>query len=150
MTRDEVRTLLAHAAATTRDWAPTTVDVDVWLALLGHTSYDDALTALHQHAATTHHRPVPADLLAGVRRLRADRLDRVPHAVPAADPDDVPRWLADLRAQRHRAAGQRALSPDRRELTGVFRTVPAASAAAIEAAQDAVRRIPRRPTEEAQ
>lgn len=104
MTRDEIRTLLAHAAALTRDWAPTTVDVDVWLELLADLPYDDALTALAEHGKRTHLRPVPADIRAGVKRLRADRLERAPYAVPDADPDDVPAYLDALRSDRHRTA----------------------------------------------
>jgi hypothetical protein len=143
MNRDETRTLLAHAAATTRDWAPTSIDVDMWLELLADLPYDDCLDALKTHARSTHLRPVPADIRAGVKRIRADRLERAPLAVPAADPDNVQGYLDDLRAQRHRtASGDRAV--DQRAIEGTFRDVPTATPAAIEAAKDTVRRIPRR------
>jgi hypothetical protein len=143
MTRDEVRTLLAHAAATTRDWAPNSIDVDMWFELLGDLAYDDALHALKDHARGTHLRPVPADIRAGVKRLRADRLERAPYAIPAANPDDPKAYIDDLRHDRNRtASGTRHV--DQRALPSTFRDVPKASPAAIEAARDQVRQI--RPT----
>lgn len=114
MTRDEIRTLLAHAAAPSRDWAPTSIDVDIWLDYLGDLDYPDAHAALREHTRRTHHQPVPADLIAGVKHLRADRLNRQIDPIPAADPDDVPGYLEHLRAGRTSAGsgrhdGQRAL-----------------------------------------
>lgn len=110
--------------------------VAAWQPLLAITDFDDACDAVREHYARTSEWVMPADVLAGVKRIRADRLDRVPLAVPAADPDDVPAYLADLRAQRHRDAGQRVL--DHRALVGVFRDVPSVSPSAIEAARAAL------------
>lgn len=137
MNRDETRQLLALAAATTRDWTPTSVDVDMWHTLLDDLDFTDALDALKAHARRTHHRPVPADIRAGVKAIRLDRLERAPLAVPAADPDDVDRYLADLRQQRHRSAGTLP-APDQRQLLSTFRDIPAASPAAIQAARAAL------------
>lgn len=125
MTRDDVRKLLAYAAAGTRDWAPSSVDVDLWTDLLGDLPYDDAHTALRQHAASTHHRPVPADIRAGVKRLRADRLDRTPDAVPDADPDQPVEYVQALRDGRVQIADGRQ-PRDLRALTGVFPSAPPA------------------------
>lgn len=144
MNRDQTRALLALGAATSRDWAPTSTDVDAWAALLDDLDFDDCRNALLAHAKQTHHRPVPADIRAGVKRIRADRLERAPLAVPAADPDDVQAYLDDLRTDRHRNAGTHP-GPQPKHLLSAFRDVPPASPAAIDAAVDLVRQIPRTP-----
>lgn len=110
--------------------------VAAWQPLLAITAFDDACDAVREHYARTSDWIMPADVLAGVKRIRADRLDRAPLAVPAADPDDVPAYLADLRAQRHRDAG--ALVLDQRQLAGVFRDRPPVDPAHIEAARAAL------------
>jgi hypothetical protein len=125
VTRDEVRALLAYAAASTRDWSPTTVDVDVWADLLGDLTYDDARQALRAHAASSPFRPAPADLRAGVKRIRTDRLDRHPDAVPDANPDDTAAYQRALREGRLRIAD--GLDPrDMRAIGGTFASPPPA------------------------
>lgn len=123
MTRDETRALLALAAATTRDWTPTSIDVDAWHVLLDDLPADDCRQALFAHARQTHHRPVPADLRTGVKRIRADRLARAPYTIPDADPDDVDGYLRALRAGTQRAAGGEQ-PRDLRALENVFPSVP--------------------------
>lgn len=125
MTRDETRALLALAAATTRDWAPNSVDTDAWHGLLGDLEFDDCREALLDHCRRSHHRPVPADVRAGVKRVRADRLERAPYVIPAADPDDPQAYLRALRSGTARTAGGEQ-PRDLRQLEQVFPAVPPA------------------------
>lgn len=76
-----------------------------WAEALGPVDKADALQAVADHYATQTRRVMPADVLAGVKRIRTERVTRDPEPVPDADPDDVPAYLAALRAGRARAGG---------------------------------------------
>jgi hypothetical protein len=71
---------------------------------LGDTTYDDAATVVKHYFTTSKEWLMPCDVLAGVKRLRADRLARALDQIPDADPDDPPAYAAALRAGNYRAA----------------------------------------------
>lgn len=130
MNRDETRALLFIAAAMeSRGWTPTQIDVDAWtlvLADLGH--FDDARDAIIAHYRQSPHRVTPAEVIAGVKRLRADRLSRIPDPAPDADPDDPLAYRRALREGRTRVAdGDIPAQPQRvrAAIANTFREVPA-------------------------
>lgn len=107
MNKSEVAQLLTLIATFDRRTVGQT-DVEAWYLLLANTAYDDAQQAALNHIAAEHRWLTPADILRGVKTIRADRAaDLVgpgqPAEIPDADPDDVPAYLAALREQRHRA-----------------------------------------------
>ncbi len=68
---------------------------DVWRELLADLRFEDARLAV-VHLGATLRFISPADIRAEVRRIRADRLERVP--VPPPPPGvDYLRWLRDTR-----------------------------------------------------
>lgn len=110
MTRDDVITLGRKAAAICPAQKFNAETPDAWEALLGHLNFDDAVAALYELGQTQRF-IAPADIIATVRRQRAERLKGV--IVPAPSPEDaeVPaRYRARLRAHVHQAAAPR---PDR-------------------------------------
>lgn len=96
-----------------------------WHEAIGHLDPTDALAAVADHYANQTRRLMPADVIAGVRRIRGDRLAREPEPVPDADPNDVPAYLAALRAGRHRAAdNHQPLRPVAQLTAAVTRALP--------------------------
>lgn len=91
MNRSEVAILLGVAAA----YDQRTVgeaDVVAWHELLGDQSAADAVQAVKNHYATETRRVMPVDVISGVKRIRADRLERNP--MPEPDPNmPVGDWL---------------------------------------------------------
>lgn len=93
---------------------------DAWHDVLSPYDLGDARQAA---AAVAGRQPFvsPAEIIAEVRRARAGRIRHV-HGpgqapeIPDADPDDVPAYLAALRAQRTRAADPTARRRPLREL----------------------------------
>lgn len=97
------------AAASLVDSTMPKPDVNVlrmWAEILGDIDVDAAKRAIIAHYGEEHRRIMPADVR---RRVEAERAvvtaQRVVdgsncNAVPDADPDDVPAWLAALRAGR--------------------------------------------------
>jgi len=79
-------------------------DALAWAKVLGDTNIDDAFQAIVDHYSRETRRLMPADVLAGVRRIRNARLAEVPEEVPDADPEDVLAYQLALREQRHRVA----------------------------------------------
>lgn len=75
MNRAETGRLLTKAAMIdNREVTPALVAA--WHELLEDVDYADAVQALKHHRATSTEYLVPAHILAGVRRIRADRLER--------------------------------------------------------------------------
>lgn len=81
---------------------------DAWHDVLGDWPLATARTAA---AAVAKKQPFvsPAEIIAEIRKQRNDKADSfqgpgLPAEVPDADPDDIPAYLAALRAQRTRAA----------------------------------------------
>lgn len=98
------------------------VDAAAWRQALGDLPLDDCRAAVTAHYAERTEWVMPAHVRAGVKRMRADRLERAPLAIPDADPDDVPAYLAAVRSGRHRdASGDQAV--DVKQLAGTFRGV---------------------------
>lgn len=105
MQRSQTAKLLAKAALVDNR----TVDamtVEAWHEAIGHLDYDDAMAALTEHRRTSTEYLQPAHITAGVKKIRAARVDRgtAAEGIPDADPDDIPAYLAALRENRLRVA----------------------------------------------
>lgn len=116
MKRSEVSKLLSLAAAYDRRTIGE-VDVEAWHELLSHIDSEDARRAVLAHYADETRWIMPADVLRGVRKIRAERADRnggaigagMAYEIPDADPDDEAAYRAALREQRRRAGNGEAL-----------------------------------------
>jgi hypothetical protein len=111
MNRTETAALLTLMAAyDRRTLGPE--DVLAWQSVLADVSLDDAKGAVVEHHRGSSDWLAPADVIAGVRRIRAQRLEHADRLLPAADPDDVAGYLAALRqGRRELASGQREAPP---------------------------------------
>lgn len=88
---------------------------DVWAGALRDIEFPDALQAAANLIRTNQWVKI-ADVIAAVRKHRDDTATcyqgpGLPAEVPDADPDDIPAYLAALRAQRTRAAIGHQLKP---------------------------------------
>lgn len=96
MTREEVGHILTKAAMIDNR-AVTPALIQAWHELIGDIDYADAMAALNYHRANSTEYLVPAHIIAGVRRIRADRIERaITAAPPAAIADDAAaarRWM---------------------------------------------------------
>jgi hypothetical protein len=98
----EIATLLAMVAAFDRRTVGE-ADVVAWHEAVGDLRLEDARAAVIAHFRTSRDWLMPIDVRTAVAALRRDRLEReLPIEPPDADPNDVPAYLAALRAQRHR------------------------------------------------
>jgi hypothetical protein len=79
-------------------------DVAAWGDVLNLVRFEDAAIAVRQHYAVSREWVMPSDVLAGVKRLRAERLARETDQLPTGDPDDVVGYLRDLRQIRRQVA----------------------------------------------
>ncbi|MEU3355255.1 hypothetical protein [Streptomyces sp. NPDC037389] len=108
MTPDETVVLTRYITALCPQQKIDSFTPDAWYDVLGPYDLGDARQAA---AVVASRQPFvsPAEIIAEIRRTRAARIRHV-HGpgqspeVPDADPDDVPAYLAALRAQRTRAA----------------------------------------------
>lgn len=130
MTPAQTAELLAFCAAFDRRTVGK-ADVLAWQTVLVDLDYDAARQAVAEHYATETRWIMPADIRGAVRRSRATAADSIqgpglPAEIPDADPDDVPAYLAALRAQRTRAADGMELKPRKvpELLAGVGRDIP--------------------------
>lgn len=100
---------------------------DAWLLVLDDIPADAAVNAL-KPLARTQRFIAPADIAEHIRRERAQRPDTAgideATAVPDADPDDVPAYLAALRAGRCRVPAVERSRPVPALMAGTFRHVP--------------------------
>jgi hypothetical protein len=112
------------------------VVVESWHRVLGHLEYDDALTAVHRHYATSRDWMMPIDVIDGSKLIRRERLEAVEKYTPDADPDDIPAYLEARRIGRVRTDEQLE-QRDMRAIEGTFPDPPrsTASPAAIEQAK---------------
>ncbi len=106
MTRHEMALILGARATFHGNMQVGAADVEAWHAAIGDLDYDDARQALISHYG---HRPefaMPSDVRNGVKRIRADRLERASVVQPPAglDPDDVAGYLRWKRDQIRRDA----------------------------------------------
>lgn len=103
------------------------VDIAAWHEVLSDLDLQDCRQGVVRHYTTSTDWIMPAHIRAEVKRIRADRLERSPLCIPAADPDDVPAYLTALRADRHREAAG-LVARDMNVIEGTFRSVPAVRA----------------------
>lgn len=100
----EVQELLEEASAYDGRQVNDTV-VAAWHKLLRDLRADQAMEAMRRHFSTEDRRLMPVHVVQGVKRLRAELMGDyqgpgLPKEVPAADPDDVLRYLVAGLAQR--------------------------------------------------
>lgn len=98
-------------------------DAGGWRRALTGLDLDDAKQAVVEHYTTSTDWLMPGHVRAGVKRLRANRLERAPYTVPDADPDDPRAFIAALKAGTTLAAGGEQ-PRDLRQLEQVFPAVP--------------------------
>lgn len=102
---ETAKAVLAKASLYDQTFAKPDLGIAVaWSSLIGGLDRDDALQAVEDHYGAQTRRLMPADILVGVKRLRAARLERDPEPVPDADPDDIHAYKAALLAGRSRVA----------------------------------------------
>lgn len=87
-------------------------DIAAWSMIVGRFDYADAKDAVIAHYAASQDRIMPAHIVIFVKNRQADAAARVDpgktmmetieDAIPDADPDDVPAYLAALREGRTR------------------------------------------------
>ncbi|MEU5557390.1 hypothetical protein AB0H47_14885 [Streptomyces globisporus] len=112
--------------------------VDQWQELLGDVplatdSGWDARTAVRAHVVSSPYPVLPVDVARQWSKHSADRLARHTDPVPAADPDDVESWRAELLGTRHAVlAGQRPPN-EQRAITAAEATVDPAVEARLRA-----------------
>ena len=104
---------------------------DAWHDVLGDFTLADARAAA---AAVAKRQPFvsPAEIIGEIKRQRGDRADSfqgpgLPAEIPDANPDNIPAYLAALRAQRTRAADGIELKPRKMAelVAAVGREIPA-------------------------
>ncbi|MFB6593965.1 hypothetical protein ACFWFV_13860 [Streptomyces diastaticus] len=134
MTPSQTAELLGFCAAFDRRTIGK-ADVLAWQTVLADVDFTAARQAVTEHYAAETRWIMPADIRQAVRRHRANTADSIqgpglPAEIPDADPDDVPGYLAALRAQRTRAADGAELKrrPVAELLAGIGRALPAAVA----------------------
>lgn len=132
MTPDEVAVLLAYAARLDpRLAAPNEAEADAqldqWCDLLAdvpatapHPAGRDwnAAAVVRHHVASSPYLLKPSDVSRPWWAFRRDVLDRHTDPTPAADPDDVPAWRAELLGARTAVATGAQVASTHRELTG--------------------------------
>lgn len=98
MNKSQTAKLLGLAAAFDRRTVGE-ADVEAWHAVLDNTAYDDAAEVVKAHYRTRRDWIMPVDVLAGVRKIRADRLDRAGPLTPPPDltPVETVEWLRRTR-----------------------------------------------------
>lgn len=118
-------------------------DAEAWRRAMHGLQLEDAKQAIVEHFTTSTDWLMPAHVRQGVMRIRRDRLERAPYAVPDADPDDPIAYQRALRDGIVRAADGTERPRDMRAIDSTFPSPPPASRAAIAAARAAI--PPRRP-----
>lgn len=130
MTPSQVAELLTMASAFDRRTVGE-ADVIAWHLVLKDVDYAQAQAAVAAHYSDTRDWIMPADIRQRVRRTRDTQAADIqgpglPAEIPDADPDDIPAYLAAIRAQRTRAAtGQLTRRPVAELTSAVGRQVPA-------------------------
>ena len=98
MVRSEVALLLGICASFDRRTVGQ-FDVESWHSVLSDLDFEPCRQAVLDHFADSNDWIMPADIRNGALQRGVTFTPRTP-ALPAADPDDVPAYLADLRAGR--------------------------------------------------
>lgn len=112
-------------------------DVMAWADVLSWVPYPDAEASVKDHYGRETRRVMPADVIAGVRRIRRDRVEGADASFTFdGDPDDVQGYQRALLAHR-KAIGDGAAPPPLPPLTvsvppkaiaSTFRTMPRGAA----------------------
>ncbi|MBF6048143.1 hypothetical protein GO001_23500 [Streptomyces sp. NRRL B-1677] len=109
-----------HAAATITAWTTALRDVPTVATAVGW----DVVFAVRGYYErkggdqSAQFRPIgPADILAAWAPRRAELMSRHVAPTPTADPDDVPAYLAEIRADRAAVSTGRATPVEQRQLT---------------------------------
>ncbi|MFJ5638566.1 hypothetical protein [Streptomyces sp. NPDC093223] len=144
MTPAETAELLGLCAAFDRRTIGKT-DVLAWQTVLADIDAPAAKAAVTAHYSTETRWIMPADIRKTVVAQRADTAadyqgPGLAAEIPDADPDDVPAYLAAIRAQRTRAADGLKPRPVAALVATVRLQLPAGDSAVIEADLSAVRR----------
>lgn len=111
---DTAKAVLAKASLYDQTLANPDIGIAVaWGRLLERVDLDDALSAVDGHYLAETRRIMPADVVKGVRKIRAERIQRAVESVPEADadPDDIGLYLETLRAERRRLGDGESPSP---------------------------------------
>jgi len=112
MTPGDAAKLLALAAAFDRRTVGE-ADAMAWASTLDDLRLEDCIDAVKNHYRESTEWIMPSHVRAGVRAIHRERIAYVrqhdPHAVPDADPDDVPAYLAAIREGRYRPASVEAV-----------------------------------------
>lgn len=83
-------------------------DVASWHPIIGHLDYDDALEAVRRHYTRSREWIMPADVIAEVKRIREERIDRANKTTPPpVDPDQAAAYRQALTAQIAHLANRR-------------------------------------------
>lgn len=124
MTPADAAKLLALAAAFDRRTVGES-DAMAWADALDGLRLEDCIQAVKDHYRASDKWVMPSNVREGVRLIRRARLERDPEALPDADPNDVPAYLAALREGRFRAADGEEFRPDAANLIrGAIRDLP--------------------------
>lgn len=68
------------------------IDAQAWHAVVGDLRFEDCREAVIAHYRDSSHTLMPADLRAGVKKVRKDRIGDKIAPLPPVDPDDVERY----------------------------------------------------------
>jgi len=93
---------LADPRTIREDRAERIAMIAMWAGILTEVPFDFGLQAAQQHYAGSPWPILPADIADRWRKHLRDARERDVDALPDADPDNVPAWLAALRAGRNR------------------------------------------------
>lgn len=105
---DTAKAVLAKASLFDQTFATPDLGIAVaWSEALGDLDKTDAMRAVTEHYASQTRRIMPADVIAGVRRIRRDRIERQAENVDY-DAEDVAGGIDAIRGHRQAiASGQR-------------------------------------------
>lgn len=68
------------------------IDAQAWHAVIGDLRFGDCRDAVIAHYRDSPHTLMPADLRAGVKKVRKERIGEKVAPLPPVDPDDVDRY----------------------------------------------------------
>lgn len=116
MNPDETVTLVRYVRAACPQQRVDEFTAEAWYDVLYPFTVDEARAAISAHVAAGNAFVAVGEIVTAIRRSRADRLHRHTDPTPAADPDDVHAYQAELRATRAAVATGRQ-EPAQHELT---------------------------------
>jgi hypothetical protein len=117
MTNEEAAVLVRYVRAVCPQQRVDEYTADAWYDVLYPFTIDEARAAIAAHVAAGNAFIAAGEIVASIRRTRADRMARHTDPTPKSDPDDVQAYRAELAANRLAVAtGQQ--QPSQHELTG--------------------------------